>query len=102
MKLIFRVYIVILFLVNQAFTQDFSSHIHSTNQHINQLLFYRPYTQTALIKNKNSFNLDISESNIFQKSENLEADFEITTVELTYYYVYSNKMELYLTTHYTM
>ncbi len=94
MKLIFRVYIFALFLLNQAFSQDFSSHIHSTNQHINQLLFYRPYTQPVIIKSKNSFNLDISESNIFQKSENLEADFEITTVEFTYYYVYSNKMEL--------
>jgi len=81
-------------LVVQSFSQEFSSPIHSTNQHINQLLFYRPYTNSSIIKKSDSINIDISQSNIFQKSENLLADFEITTLELTYYHSLSDSLEL--------
>ncbi len=88
-----RVYLVTVFLIAQSSAQDFTSHIHSTNQHINQLLFYRPYTQPAMIKNRNSINIDIAQSNIFQKSENMEADLEITTFETTFYYIYSSILE---------
>lgn len=77
----------------QSFSQDFVSPIHSTNQYINQLIFYRPYTNSAIIKKRDSINVDISQSNIFQKSENLLADFEITTLELTYYYPISSSLE---------
>ena len=78
----------------QSFSQDFVSPIHSTNQYINQLIFYRPYTNSAMIKKTDKINIDLSESNIFQKSENLLADFEITTLELTYYYPISGSIEL--------
>ena len=57
-------------------------------------MFYRPYTQSSMIKNRDSLNIDLAQSNIFQKSENLEADFEITTLELTYYYPISKEIEL--------
>ena len=73
--------------------KEYSSFIHSTNQYTNQLLFYRPYTQTALLKKGDFLNIDISESNIFQKSETIEADFEITTLELAYWYRYSDRIE---------
>ena len=78
----------------QSFSQDFVSPIHSTNQYTNQLIFYRPYTNSAMIKKTDKINNDLSESNIFQKSENLLADFEITTLELTYYYPISGSIEL--------
>ena len=78
----------------QSFSQDFVSPIHSTNQYTNQLIFYRPYTNSAMIKKTDKINIDLSESNIFQKSENLLADFEITTLELTYYYPISDSIEL--------
>jgi len=73
---------------------DFSSLIHSTNQYTNQLLFYRPYTQSAMIRDVDSFTLSLSESNVFQKSDNLEADFEITTLDMSYYYRYNSNIEL--------
>lgn len=47
-----------------------------------------------MIKKRDSINVDVSQSNIFQKSENLIADFEITTLELTYYYPISSSLEL--------
>jgi hypothetical protein len=83
-----------LLLSSFLYAQEYSSFIHSTNQYTNQLLFYRPYTQTALLKKDNFYNLDISESNIFQKSDTLEADFEITTIEFAYWYRYNNNIEL--------
>ena len=86
--------LVILFCSIVLQSREYSSFIHSTNQHITQLLFYRPYTQTALLKDENAVNIDISESNVFQKSEKLNADFEITTLEVTYWYKYSKKLEL--------
>ncbi len=83
-------------LLTQSFSQDFKRPIHSTNQHINQLIFYRPYTNSALINREDRINIDISQSNIFQKSENLEADFEITSLDFTYYYALSNSIEVSL------
>lgn len=94
MRLLFRVYLAGFLLISSSVAQDFSSYIHSTNQHVNQLLFYRPYTHSAMIKSSSSINIDIAQSNIFQKSENIEADFEITTIEFTYYYTHSSDIEL--------
>ncbi|MEA3370159.1 MAG: DUF3187 family protein [Campylobacterota bacterium] len=91
---IIKIYVITVLLVVQSFSQDFVSPIHSTNQYINQLIFYRPYTTSSMIKKTDSINLDLSQSNIFQKSENLLADFEITTFELTYYYPISDSLEI--------
>ena len=81
-------------LITSVSAQEFISPVHSTNQYINQLIFYRPYTQSALIKEKASINIDISQSNIFQTSTNLRADFGLTTLDLTYYYPLSDSLEL--------
>ena len=78
----------------QSFAQEYINPIHSTNQYINQLIFYRPYTQSATQKENSSINIDISQSNIYQNSEILEADFELTTLDFTYYHRYSDKLEL--------
>ena len=94
MHKIIKIFVIVVSLAIQSFAQDFTSPIHSTNQHINQIVFYRPYTTSSMIKKSDSINIDISQSNIFQKSENLLADFEITTLELTYYYPISDSLEL--------
>ena len=47
-----------------------------------------------MIKKEDSINIDISQSNIFQRSENIYADFGLTTVDLTYYYPLSNSIEI--------
>ena len=86
--------IISVFFGIQSFALEFISPIHSTNQYINQLIFYRPYTNSSIIKKTDSINIDISQSNIFQKSENLLADFEIKTLEFTYYYPVSDSIEL--------
>lgn len=46
-----------------------------------------------MIKSSDIFDISISESNIFQKSENLEVDFEITTLDFSYYYPISRSLE---------
>ena len=68
--------------------------MHSTNLYVNQLLFYRPYPQSTDIVKNYSMNIDLSQSNIFQKSDSIEADFELTAIELTYYVPISKKIEL--------
>ena len=89
-----KVCVIAPLLAMQSFAEEFVSPIHSTNQHINQLIFYRPYGNSATIKKMDTLNVDVSQSNIFQKSENLVADFEITTLELTYSYPVSSSLEL--------
>ncbi len=88
-----RITLLMLILFSSLNAQSFSSPVHSTNQHINQLLFYRPYAQSPLI-HEHTINIDIAQSNIFQKSENLEADFGLTTLEFTYYLPLSKNLEL--------
>lgn len=88
-----RVMLLVFILLSSLNAQPFGSPIHSTNQYINQLLFYRPYAQSPLIHD-HLINIDISQSNIFQKSENLEADFGLTTLEFTYYVPLSKNLEL--------
>ena len=89
-----QIVILTTIVSTSGFTQEFISPVHSTNQYINQLIFYRPYTQSAVIKEKASINIDISQSNIFQTSDNLRADFGLTTLDLTYYYPLSDTLEL--------
>jgi hypothetical protein len=86
--------LTLFFFHSLLYAQEYSSFIHSTNQYTNQLLFYRPYTQTAILKEDSFYNVDLSESNIFQKSDTIEADFEITTLEFAYWYRYSDRVEL--------
>jgi len=47
-----------------------------------------------MIRDVDSLNISLSESNIFQKSDILEADFEITTLDISYYYRYNSNIEL--------
>jgi len=51
-----------------------------------------------MVRDIDTFTLSLSESNIFQKSaksdDNLEADFEITTLDMSYYYCYDSRIEL--------
>ena len=88
-----RIMLLVFILLSSLNAQPFGSPIHSTNQYINQLLFYRPYAQSPLIHD-HMINIDISQSNIFQESENLEADFGLTTLEFTYYVPLSKNLEL--------
>ena len=83
-----------IMMATSGVAQEFVSPVHSTNQYINQLIFYRPYTQSAVIKEETRINVDISQSNIFQTSNNLRADFGLTTLDLTYYYPLSDTLEL--------
>lgn len=45
---------------------------------------YRPYTSAAVIEEQQQTTVSISQSNIFQKSTNLTADFGLTTFDVTY------------------
>ncbi|WP_457746024.1 DUF3187 family protein [Sulfurimonas sp.] len=91
--MIFKIFFFFFFFTNLFGANEFTSPIHSTNQYINQLLFYRPYANAAIIKKKPTYNIDISQSNIFQKSTNLEADFGLTTLDLSFYYPISPNLE---------
>ncbi len=75
--------IFILLVANKALAQNFTTPIHSTNQYTNQILMYRPYTTTTAIEEQHT-TVSISQSNVFQKSENLTADFGLTTFDLTH------------------
>ena len=63
---------------------QFSAPIHSNNIYVNQIIFYRPYPQSALISKEKYFNIDLSQSNIFQVSKNIETDFGLTSLEFTF------------------
>lgn len=60
--------------------------IHSTNTYINQIIFYRPYAQSATMAGTPHTILTLSQSNIFQQSDSLTADFELTSLEFTQYF----------------
>lgn len=57
--------------------------IHSTNTYVNQIIFYRPYAQSAAIADHPDTLITLSQSNIFQQSDTLTADFELTALEFT-------------------
>ncbi len=47
-----------------------------------------------MIRDVDSFNIDMAQSNIFQKSDNIEADFEMTTFDFTYYFIVNREIEI--------
>lgn len=79
-----RISIFLLIAVTEGLSENFTTPIHSTNQYTNQVLMYRPYTNTAVIQEEQHITMSISQSNIFQKSANLLADFGLTTLDFTY------------------
>ncbi len=84
MSFLIRISFIMLFVTKELMAQSFTTPIHSTNQYINQVIMYRPYTSAAVIQEQEDVTMSISQSNVFQKSTNLTADFGLTTFDLTY------------------
>ena len=95
-KITIRFFILFALLVSSVEAKDLTTFITSTNQYSNQLLFYRPYTHSAMIKENFSTTVAVEQSNIFQRSENLDADFGLTTLDILLEYPINERVSLSL------